>query len=350
MAVPRAAVCLVLTAFAGLVSPFNSPGTPSRWHARGTKCQRPVTSHPAFAFLLCMKNSIVIKSRSMFVKAKSSSLLLTCLAAYGLQAGTVVAPPGCDLADGNDGVVSSPSPSLRGQRLYSASFFTNMTPKAGVLVRMALRADRSVTTPRTVVMRNCEVRLCTTRRGPGAASALSTRFDDNLGSDTTLVFSGDVSWTTQGDGPVGGPRAFDYIFPFQRPFLYDPAKGNLLIEWRIGDCGAAAPGYDAVSYADGQTRFLFASSPFASVANYFSAQVLVVQFNVEPLQLSIQPEAEGVKLVVAGPAGWNGHVQRSSNLETWKDWFGLTFETTPYRTNDVSSTTRPQQYYRLAMP
>jgi hypothetical protein len=299
-----------------------------------------------------MKNSIVIKSRSTFAKAKSNSLLLplTCLVALGLQAGTVVAPWGCDLADGNDVVGSSPWPSFRGQRLYSASSFSNMTPKAGVLVRMALRADRSVTTPRTVVMRNCEVRLCTTRRGPGATSALSAQFDDNLGLDTTLVFSGDVSWATQGDGPPSGPRAFDYIFPFQRPFLYDPAKGNLLIEWRIGDCGGATPGYDAVSYTDGQTRFLVAPSPSASVANYSSAQVLVAQFTVEPLQLWIRPDSAGVNLVVTGPPGWSGRVQRSSDHKTWADWFGLTFETTPYQTNDVSSTTRQQQYYRLAMP
>jgi hypothetical protein len=219
-----------------------------------------------------------------------------------------------------------------------------------VLVRMALRPDCSVTTARTVVMRNCEIRLCTTRRGPGAASALSTRFDDNLGPDTTLVFSGDVSWTTQGDGPPGGPRAFDYIFPFQHPFQYDPAKGNLLVEWRVGDCGATAPGYDAISYADGQTRFLFAPSPSASVANYSSAQVLVAQFTVEPLQLLIRPDSAGVNLVVTGPPGWSGRVQRSSDLTTWADWFGLTFETTPYETNDLSAATGLQQYYRLAMP
>jgi hypothetical protein len=202
-----------------------------------------------------MKNSIATKRDSTFVKTKSICLLLPliCLAVFGLQAGTVVAPPGCDLADGNDVVVSSPSPSLRGQRVHSASSFTNLIPKAGVLVRMAFRPDRSVTSARTVVMRNCEIRLCTTHRGPGAASALSTRFDDNLGPDTTLVFSGDVSWTTQGDGPAEGPRAFDYIFPFQRPFRYDPAKGNLLIEWRVSGLEGAAPGYDAVSYSDGSS-------------------------------------------------------------------------------------------------
>lgn len=199
-------------------------------------------------------------------------------------------------------------------------------------------------------MRSWEVRLCTTRRGPGAASALNARFDDNLGPDTTLVFSGDVSWTTQGDGPAEGPRAFDYIVLFQRPFLYDPGKGNLLIDWRIGDTGGAIPGYDAVSYADGQTRFLVAASPYASDAVYSSAQVLVVQFTVEPLQLLIQPGAKTVKLVISGPPGRNGRVQRCSDLKTWADWFGLTFETTPYQTNDLSAATQPQQYYRLAMP
>lgn len=294
-----------------------------------------------------MKNSILIKTG----KAKSSWLLpLTCLAAFGLQAGTVVTPSGCDRSDGNDAVVSSPWPSFRGQRLYSASSFANMTPKAGVLISMAFRPDRSVTAPRTVAMRNWEVRLSTTRRGPGATSPLSTRFDDNLGPDTTLVFSGDVSWTTDGAGPAEGPRAFDYIVPFQRPFLYDPAKGNLLIDWRVGDTGGAIPGYDAVSYADGQTRFLVASSPYASDAVYSSAQVLVVQFTVEPLQLLIRPDTGGVNLVIAGPPGWNGRVQRSSDLGTWTDWFGLTFETTPYQTNDVSAAREPQQYYRLAVP
>ena len=57
-----------------------------------------------------------------------------------------------------------------------------------------------------------------------------------------------------------------------------------------------------------------------------------------------------MNLVVAGPPGWNGRVQRSSDLETWTDWFGLTFETTPYQTNDLSAALPPPQFYRLVMP
>jgi hypothetical protein len=276
-------------------------------------------------------------------------LALLCLAGSGVGAATLVVPPNFDAADGSDMYADTPPPSsgCRFQEVYTAAYFTNTMSQPALLVRMACRPDRTVTTPREVVLLNYELRFSTTQRGPGS---LSSRFDDNLGADTTLVFSGDLTWSTLGAGPAQGPRAFDYVVPFQHPFMYDPSKGNLLVDWRVGNSPQGRPAFDAHLFSDGKTRLCYGASANASTAIFSNAGLAIRQLTVEPLALTIQRGSESVNLTVTGPAGWSGRVQRSPDLTTWTDWFGLTFEAAPYQTNDLSAAAEPQQFYRLAMP
>jgi len=276
-------------------------------------------------------------------------LTLTILGLAGsvVEAATLVLPPDCEGADANSMYANTAPPAAGGrcQELYAASYFAGVN--AGVIIRMACRPDRLVTASRTVELRGYELRLSTTKRGPGG---LSSRFDDNLGPDTTLVFTGDVVWTTDGDDAADGPREFDYVVPFQRLFLYDPSKGNLLVEWRVASSPAGHPAFDAQLHGDARVRLLWGNSSADVVADFSNAGMAVRQFTLEPLALAIRPEADAVSLVVTGPPGWSGIVQRSSDLETWTDWFGLTFAATPYQTNDLSAATPPRQFYRVTMP
>ncbi len=276
-------------------------------------------------------------------------LALVCLAGLGAAAGTLIVPPEFGTADGNDMYADVPPPSsgCRVQEVYTAAYFTNTISQRGLLVRMACRPDRLVNVPRTVALRAYELRLSTTQREPGS---LSSRFDDNLGTDTTLVFSGNVSWSTQGAGPAQGPRAFDYGIPFQHPFVYDPRKGNLLVEWRVGDSPEGRPAFDAHLFPDGKTRLRYGASANATTSVFANAGLAIREFTIEPLDLAIGRDAETVNLQITGPAAWSGRVQRSPDLETWTDWFSLTFEAAPFETNDVSAATAPRHFYRVVMP
>lgn len=73
-----------------------------------------------------------------------------------------------------------------------------------------------------------EVHAWTTTRDVGG---LSTIFAENYAdaADRTLVYSGPITFSTTllGDGSL---NPFDVIIPFQTPFHYDPAAGNLIIE------------------------------------------------------------------------------------------------------------------------
>lgn len=279
----------------------------------------------------------------------SMLFIIAGLAEFSAEAATLVVPPDFVAADGNSVYADTPPPSsgCRFQEIYTSDYFTNLISQRGLVVQMACRPDHVVTASRTVVLRAYELRLSTTQRGPGS---LSSRFEDNLGADTTLVFSGDLTWFTQGTGPAQGPRPFDYVIPFQQPFLYDPSKGNLLVEWRAGDSPEGRPAFDAHLVPDGKIRLRYGASTTASMAVYSNAGLAVRELIVEPLQLAIRLEANAVKLAVIGPPGWRGLVQRSSDLESWTDWFGLTFERTPYQTNDLATFTRPPQFYRVTMP
>ena len=64
--------------------------------------------------------------------------------------------------------------------------------------------------------------------------SLSDVFADNTGPDETLVYNGPITQSTMNTGPVGGPKDFDIAFPFQEPFVFDPASGhNLLIDLAV---------------------------------------------------------------------------------------------------------------------
>jgi hypothetical protein len=60
---------------------------------------------------------------------------------------------------------------------------------------------------------------------------ISTTYADNIGPDNTLVYSGPVSFTSQG---CAGPSAcpFDMSIVFTTPFLYDPSQGQLLLDFQ----------------------------------------------------------------------------------------------------------------------
>ena len=108
---------------------------------------------------------------------------------------------------------------------------------------------------------------------------MSSWFDENHGADITLVYAGELTMSTQGAGPAGGPNPFDYVIEFDEPFVYDSSAGNLLVEWRAWSV-EGNPMIDA-EYRDGD-RILIAGHLAAPYATSQINACSVLRFTIVP--------------------------------------------------------------------
>ena len=113
--------------------------------------------------------------------------------------------------------------------MFPAADFAALGNQPHWLVASPAGRTKALTSPRTVLFPDNEIRLSTTQRGP---SNLSLVFDDNLGSDVMQFYRGPQNLVADVDGPGPGPREFyNAEFPAGvTPFLYDPSQGNLLFD------------------------------------------------------------------------------------------------------------------------
>lgn len=113
----------------------------------------------------------------------------------------------------------------RYQQVYSASQFSG----AGLITQIAFRPDAFFAAPFSATLASVQINLSTTSK---AVDGLDVTFANNVGSDDTIVHSGQLALSSSLTGPAGGPKAFDIVIPLQTPFSYDPGKGNLLLDVR----------------------------------------------------------------------------------------------------------------------
>jgi hypothetical protein len=101
-----------------------------------------------------------------------------------------------------------------------------------LITEIAIRPNSAQAEPGTVLERNLRTFLSTTPMSP---ATLSTTFADNIGPDYTLV-AGDAAsaFTTAYLPGPGKTIGFDITVPLETPFRYDPAAGNLLLEFQSG--------------------------------------------------------------------------------------------------------------------
>ena len=104
-----------------------------------------------------------------------------------------------------------------------------------------------------ITLSDVRVALSTTAAVPGG---LSNTFEDNLGVDEAAVYEGAL--TLSSVGTSGTPSAdFDLVVEFQTSFVYDPADGNLLVDWQSrggADTGSSFVNFDA-QYTGGSEPF-----------------------------------------------------------------------------------------------
>ena len=229
-------------------------------------------------------NVIRIRRKALSV-ARMTVTCIAALAMLGLSADAtahevlLVVPPGFDNVEGDDLQLSSPPPpnGVRAQHVQPAPDFSGLPEGHNTIVSMSFRPDKTVTSFNTTNL-HFELRLSTTSAAPGT---LSLTFADNVGTDETVVYSGPITWETDGaGGPPDGPRPFDYLIEFQTPFVYDPNQGNLLDDVRLSEVVGGPPTID--SHTTGLLHAVVAGDASATTATGTSFERPVIQFAFVP--------------------------------------------------------------------
>jgi hypothetical protein len=121
--------------------------------------------------------------------------------------------------------------SMRYQQVYGANAFSALEPTDRYLTRLCFPEDENAQGAMSSPT-NLEIRLSTTSKAP---DALSTNFAENVGPDETVVFaSADPQFTIPNPDHA-------LVLTLPKPFVYTPAKGNLLLDVRIQTAGLAEP-------------------------------------------------------------------------------------------------------------
>jgi len=147
-----------------------------------------------------------------------------------------------------------------------------------LITGIAARPDASIMEPRTATWPDMQMYMMTTSADSTTASAV---FTENWGADRQLVFSGTATFSTEALGPAEGPQAFDYVVEFQRPFRYDPAQGNLLLEF-FAPLGYSPPLVDDYTATSPGTWLGIALDPGATTADNMVPQVSILRFTFVP--------------------------------------------------------------------
>ena len=114
---------------------------------------------------------------------------------------------------------------FRQQQLNLASEFASLPGTHRTITGFYARPDFTVVQPSSATYADLVIKVSTT-----PISELGSVFENNYGAEVTTVFDGPLTISTQATGPPEGPRGFDYYVPFETPYFYDPAAGNLLVE------------------------------------------------------------------------------------------------------------------------
>lgn len=116
------------------------------------------------------------------------------------------------------------TPNVRYQQVYEAFRFQPGTLR---LDSIALRLDTPQGRPSSGTYTNVQIRMSTTS---ASESSLSPVFANNVGSDATVIFSGTLTWSSPHTS--GEPQPWELVLTPTSPFIYDRARGNLLLDYQ----------------------------------------------------------------------------------------------------------------------
>jgi hypothetical protein len=215
--------------------------------------------------------------RLTWLAALASATFLASTAPEAASAqNSVTIPHGVANAEGNsDNRIPFGGDPMRYQQVFMASEFGG----ARWITGFALRPDAATGAKFSETLSEVEIRISTTGR---STSSLSRDFADNVGTDEALVFSGQLTLASSLDGPADGPKDFDAVVRFSRPFWYDPKAGNLLLEVR-NSYGGRTTQFDAHDAPDTVARIwnYGADATTAKADDPYPSVGLVVRFDCQ---------------------------------------------------------------------
>jgi hypothetical protein len=178
---------------------------------------------------------------------------------------------------------------LRIQYLVPASDFAGLPDSHRTIVSFNFRSDNNQTEAVDWTIPHERLWMSTTNK-----ESLTSVFDDNHGSDKTLVFDGTFTYPLLGTGPPEGPRDFADGTRLQTPFYYDPSKGNLLIEAMDIDKGLISTIVDLFTTPGEARTLLSAGNATAANGDLLDVAVVIqVEFVPEPFPVGVSPLRAG---------------------------------------------------------
>ena len=145
---------------------------------------------------------------------------------------------------------------LRAVGIYSSSEFAAVPPGGAAITALSLRPDGTAPQGVTGSVSHLTLSLSVTQADP---SDISTTFDDNITGTPVVVYDAPWTVTITSDIPTGpDTRPFDSRIPFDTPYFYDPAAGNLVVDWRMD----VAPGEPRVRWDNDLVNVLLARTMF----------------------------------------------------------------------------------------
>lgn len=167
-----------------------------------------------------------------------------CLPAYGQSPQvTIISPSRFADVDG-EGADTTSGQEARAQQLFPAGEFGDLATGTFAIHEIAFRpsAGPGEVAPAAATYADITIRLGLT---DADLDDMDVEFDRNFRFEPVAVYEGEITVTTEDKlSPNGTTKEFDQVIPFQRPFLYNPDDGNLLIEYRVNE------GLDVATMAD----------------------------------------------------------------------------------------------------
>jgi hypothetical protein len=185
---------------------------------------------------------------------------------------------------GGSGLLNTP---LRHQIVYDNSLFPVEIMRLGEL---RLRPSALSGSAFTATIPNLQINLSTTSQEP---NYLSSTFAQNVGADEAVVFQGPLTVSSRFVGPTNGPKEFDIIIPLTTPFMYDPTRGNLLIDFR-NTSGSSATYVDLGSQQiDGASRVFATVNATSSTGADSAAEVFQIIYSMQTVPPLIVTRPQG---------------------------------------------------------
>ena len=214
--------------------------------------------------------------------------------------------------------------SMRYQQVFTASSFSEAAPNGGMITRLWFVSDGNSQFGccYDADIHSIQINLSTTSR---AVDSLSPVFADNVGLNDTIVF------------PRNGLEFFGYV-DLTQPFLYEPTKGNLLLDVRLFSGVSSIttwPPLDAQDALGDPISRAYASGVESTTATRGDSRGLLTAFSITPVPdpsiLSIFAAAAAIAISVRL---WrtNGKQTKTTTAEKErKEQYGSSIEATCHR-------------------